>query len=201
MADEEEEAVDGGLFEILEQCVGSGAFEIVDRVDDHYPPGRERRRGREETLKAPDLIDADAARQIDAIVPGQPFETHQIGMTARLDQPRDRMVVRNVEAAGAHRRPGTLGQDAQGSLGGEQRLPDPFGTADQPGMVQALIGKAGSKGGDGIVMAVKRSHGRRSASSRISLAVTSSAFPLASTIRKRAGSSSAMARNVDATSA
>jgi hypothetical protein len=114
------------------------------------------------------------------------------------------MVVIDVEA-GRVEPPLPLRKNPQGGLGGEQRLADPLGPGDQPGVVEPPRIERVAEGGDGGIVAVERDHrlpsreGTRSSTAASSLAVTSSGAPPASIRRKRSGSSSANRAKASAT--
>ena len=89
MADQQEDRAGGRLLEVLEQRVGGGAFEVVDRVDDDDAARRQRRGGREQRLQRADLRDRDDAGEILVGlfgVLGEAGEFAVIGVRAGLDQ-------------------------------------------------------------------------------------------------------------------
>ncbi|OHT20252.1 hypothetical protein BHE75_02248 [Sphingomonas haloaromaticamans] len=121
-----------------------------------------------------------------------------IGVAARRDQPGGRVILRHVEAGGGRRPIGAFRQIARRGGGGEHRLAHALRPREQPGMVHPALRHGIPESGDLIAMAKRRHNPSSAASSR---AVTSSAVPVASTMRKRAGSPAASAAKAAATRA
>src|SRR3546814_3260911 len=104
----------------------SDLFEVVDRIDDDHPPLAERQGQMQAADHLPNLFDRDVAREFLGLVFRLAGEAQDLGMVARVDQSRRRIVAAIVERgrlsfAAAPRREEKRSEEKQAELHSQSR--------------------------------------------------------------------------------
>ncbi len=155
MADEQEDRALRRLLKVLEQGIGTGAFEIVDRIDQDHAARGHAWRHCEQRLEGANLRDRDRAGAILAGLVRVFRRTGKfavIGVRPRRDQAARIIVGWHVETGRQWRARRALRQQAQRRDPRERPFTDPLRPREQPGVVQrATLHRRGEGGMGGCV--------------------------------------------------
>ncbi len=91
MADEQQQGAARRLLEHLEQRVGAGGIQLIDRVDDRDAPAALPGGRAEERHRAAHVIDLDVLAQIAGLFIDRALQHQEVALRLRGDAPRHRM--------------------------------------------------------------------------------------------------------------
>ena len=181
MTDEQQQGAARRLLEHLEQRVGAGGIQLIDRVDDRDAPAALPGGRAEKRHRAAHVIDLDVLAQIAGLFIDRALQHQEVALRLRGDAPRHRMrgvdVERRCIAHGRRLRIG-IGQDETRHAIGQRRLADAGRTADQPGMRKAAAAIGVEQRLLGFPMAEQEvvSRGCRGSTASVSASLTTRCF-------------------------